>query len=99
MYAAGITAYDDERNPIEDPEIGTIKLYYKNWDVAKENDILKFTEIPTRPCTLEDFGNNKIFYPIKETSEADMHKYWRKLKCVDKNTVLEIFGRYETQAA
>ena len=56
MFAAGITSYDEERNPIEDPEIGTIKFYYKSWDVANENDTLKFTEIPTRPCTKEDFA-------------------------------------------
>ena len=56
MFAAAITNYDGTTDPIEDPEVGTLKLYYKSWDVEAENGSLKFEEIPTRPCTTEDFA-------------------------------------------
>ena len=60
MIAAGISGYDDNQNLIEDADIGTIKLIKKTWDVEKiETDgELKFTEIPTRPCTLDDFTDD-----------------------------------------
>ena len=99
MIAAGVSAYDGNHDPIEDPEVGTIKLIYKKWDVVGDKDVMEFIEIPTRPCLKEDFeGNESIFYPAKETSVADMHLHWKQLKCVDKETELSMFGRYDTQA-
>ena len=71
MLAAGISSYDDTRVPIEDEEIGTIKLYEKSWDVANVDTTgtLEFNEIPTRKCTYEDFGeNSSLFYDLKPDS-------------------------------
>ena len=34
MIAAAVTGFDG--TPIEDPEVGTVKLIYKSWDVADE---------------------------------------------------------------
>ena len=31
MFAFTITAYNSEREPIEDPSIGVLKAYYKTW--------------------------------------------------------------------
>ena len=31
MYAFGITAYDGNSEPIEDPSYGVLKPYYKSW--------------------------------------------------------------------
>ena len=82
MFAAAITAYDGNPYPIEDPEIGLIKLIYKSWDVAADDSSLNFVEIPTRLCTKEDFtfsgqeNSNSLFYPIKETSEADLNSLY-----------------------
>ena len=50
MIAAGVSAYAGDRDPIEDPEVGIVKLVYKSWDVIDDQDVLSFTEIPTRPC-------------------------------------------------
>ena len=55
MIAAAVSSYDGDHYPIEDPEVGTIKLYYKTFDVIDEKDTLAFKEIPTRPCTKQDF--------------------------------------------
>ena len=55
MIAAGVSAYDGGHYPIEDPEVGTVKLIYKSWDVIDGQDVLSFNEIPTRPCKEDDF--------------------------------------------
>ena len=34
--AAAITRYDNDPNPIEDPDIGTLKVYTKTWNVYDE---------------------------------------------------------------
>ena len=46
-FAFGVTAYDSNREPIEDPSIGVIKPFYKQWGLGTDF----FTEIPTRNCT------------------------------------------------
>ena len=53
MIAAGVTDYSSNRDPQEDPEIGTIKLIKKTWDATNLDGggALSFAEIPTRPCT------------------------------------------------
>ena len=33
QIAFGLTAFDDNRNPIEDPEYGQLKPYYKSWGI------------------------------------------------------------------
>ena len=69
MIAAGVVAYDGNHDSIEDPEVGTVKLVYKVWDVIDGEDVMEFKEIPSRPCLKEDFeGADSIFYPAKETS-------------------------------
>ena len=103
MIAAGISGYDDNQNLIEDADIGTIKLIKKTWDVEKiETDgELKFTEIPTRPCTLDDFtdDDSSLFFKPSPSSKLELEYTWRKLKCIDKDTELMMFGNYRSLAA
>ena len=102
MIAAGITSFTDDQNAIEDPSIGTIKLITKSWDIESigSKGALKFTEIPTRPCTQEDFAeDSSLFYKLKESSKEELDINWRKLKCIDKDTELMMFGNYRSQAA
>ena len=47
MYAFGITAYDSNREPIEDPSIGVLKPYYKSWGIHEGGGV-HFEELPTR---------------------------------------------------
>ena len=49
-YAFGITAYDSNREPIEDPSVGVLKAFYKSWGI-KEGGGVDFEELPTRNCT------------------------------------------------
>lgn len=49
--AAAVTSYDGSSKVIEDPTIGTLKMYIKSWDVYDSvAGGLKFTEIPLRNC-------------------------------------------------
>ena len=76
MLAAGVSDYSSNTEPVEYPEIGTIKLYKKTWDATDLNGggALTFTEIPTRPCTADDFfgESDSSFFPSKETNIAEI---------------------------
>ena len=76
LLAAGVTDYSSNEESIEDPEIGTIKLIKKTWDSTDLDGegALLFEEIPTRPCTSEDFfeESDTSFYPTKKTSVAEI---------------------------
>ena len=103
MLAAAVTDYTSNREPQEDPEIGTIKLIKKTWDATNLDGggALSFAEIPTRPCTEKDFfdQSDSSFYPTKETSLGDIELQKRKFKCIDKDLAYELFGNYDTQTA
>lgn len=49
MLAFGLSAYDDNREPIEDPSIGVVNSYYKSW--STEYAGVRWTPITTRDCT------------------------------------------------
>ena len=105
MVAAAITGYNSNTEPVEDPEVGEIKFYQKLWDVAntEATETIQFIEIPSHPCTADDFAENNsdnpLFFPNKPTSKADMDIHWRKLKCINRDQELLMYGRYESQAA
>ena len=35
MLAFGLTAYDDNQEPIDDAQYGTLKAYYKSWGLLE----------------------------------------------------------------
>ena len=100
QLAAAITSYDSNRIPEEDPEIGTIKIINKTWDVEDidSGGALGFKEIPTRPCTKYDFAghDDSLFYPPKSTSINDLELHEKKLKCIADGSEFKFFGNYDT---
>ena len=52
MIAAAVTSYDSSPKEIEDPDIGTLKMYLKGWDNYDEetNGAVVWTEMKLRPC-------------------------------------------------
>ena len=50
MLAFGITAYDDNQEPIEDPSYGTLKAYYKSWGIKGTSGV-DFEELPSEMCS------------------------------------------------
>ena len=103
LLAAGVTDYSSSKEPVEDPEIGTIKLIKKTWDATNLDGggALSFAEIPTRPCTAKDFfeKSDSSFFPTKKTSIGDIELQQRKFKCIDTGLAYELFGNYDTQTA
>jgi hypothetical protein len=53
--AFAITYYDGDLESIENPNIGRMKAIYREWGLGDYSGILE-TELPTRPCTMADFG-------------------------------------------
>ena len=51
MFAFGLTAYDSNQEPIEDPSIGVLRPYYKSWGIKSGIGGVDFELLPTRPCT------------------------------------------------
>ena len=97
--AAAIIAYDFDPEPIEDLDIGSLKFYMKTWNIYDEdNGKLTFTEIPTRPCKMSDFGENEdsYFYKASKSWERDLQFHYRKLKCPDID-MIDMFGNYDTE--
>ena len=58
--AFGITAYDGTSEFIEDPEIGTMKAYYRAWGVQDTQNTYGERPIDTRLCRQEDFPHPQI---------------------------------------
>ena len=84
--AAAIIRYDFDPEPIEDPDVGTLKFYMKIWNIYdEENGGLEFKEVPTRPCKMSDFGesDDSYFYETSESWSRDLAIHFRKLKCPD----------------
>lgn len=88
-YAFGITAYDSNPEPIEDPSIGVLKAYYKSWGIKAGIGGVDFEPLPTRQCTNAELHiknetdpESKFFKP-HPNSIGDLSFYSKKLKCLD----------------
>ena len=55
QFAYGITAYDAEQEPIDDPDYGSLVATYLTWGLDDVRGS-QSTTIPTRYCTDEDLG-------------------------------------------
>lgn len=88
-YAFGITAYDSNDQPIEDPTYGVLKPYYKSWGIKTSStgeDIsdhsVYFEELPTRQCTKAELhihnetDANSKFFKAHKNSESDLSFYY-----------------------
>ena len=58
MFAFGVTAYDSNPEPIEDPTIGVLRPYYKSWGIKAGIGGVDFELLPTRECTQQELHVN-----------------------------------------
>ena len=79
--AAGITGFDGNYTITEDPTIGEIKFYLKEW-VEDATQGLWFTELKQRPCNDSDFEGDDAFWPLHEKFYS-LKDYRKKMKCID----------------
>ena len=89
MFAFGVTAYDSNPEPIEDPTIGVLRPYYKSWGIHAGIGGIHWELLPTRECTQAELHVNNmtdpdsLFYKPHPNSAADLSFYYKKLKCLD----------------
>ena len=103
MIAAAITSWDGSPGAIEDPDIGTLKIYIKGWDAYNEETkgSLVWTEIKLMPCDsmlndVEGSNQNSPFFKVHPNSLSDFEKYSPKLKCISPDQNVTLFGNYDT---
>ena len=104
MYAFGITAFDGNPEPIDDPSYGVLKPFYKSWGIKPGQSGIDWQELPTRACTEAELGINgksdpdSLFYKPHKNTESHLEVYHKKLKCLDLDKV-EIQGDYNSAKA
>ena len=92
MYSFGITAYDGNRESIEDPSYGVVKPYYKTWGIKGDSGT-HFEELPTRECSEAEFHINgrtdskSSFFKPASNQESDIAFYYKKLRCLEQESV------------
>lgn len=101
-FAFGITAYDSNRENIEDPSYGKLEPYYKEWGMGDEG--AGFKTIKYRNCTIPELHiqqqtdpNSKFFKPHSIVL-PDLEFYYKKLKCIDEDYV-HVQGDYNSYKA
>ena len=101
MFAFGVTAYDSNPEPIEDPTIGVLRPYYKSWGIKAGIGGIDFELLPTRNCTQaelhinDESASDSLFFESHPNSLADLSFYHKKLKCLDMDSV-EVQGDYNS---
>ena len=85
QFAFGVTAYDSNAEPIDDPDYGQVVARYASWGLGGGSGTDVSIKIPTKPCTKELLGigeegsNESDFYQPHEASVRDLNFYWKKL--------------------
>ena len=101
QYAFGITAYDGNPEPIEDPTYGVLKAYYKTWGIDKSSKGVIFEELPSRACTTAELNmenetnSNARFFEPHSNSFIDLNQYHKKLKCLVSDNI-ELQGDFNS---
>ena len=63
QVAAAVTNFDGDQRAIEDPEIGEVKFYLKQWGIDDDSPGISFKEVKTRPCEDKDFNLGTLKSP------------------------------------
>ena len=98
QFAFGITAYDLNQDPIDDPTYGNVVAKYVSWGFGEDN---LNDPIPMKPCSDADLGitvgwngwsddvENNLdrsetrFFPINSSNIHAFTFYRKKLRCFD----------------
>ena len=54
QIAFGLTAYDSNYEPLDEPEFVEVKARTRSW--SPDEDVVIFQDVTTRPCTREELG-------------------------------------------
>ena len=99
-----MTAYDGDKNPIEDPTIATLKFELKSWNILDETKgAVQWKLLKTKMCedadfnTLDNANPDSKFLPLAEQAVPVIDIYGSKMKCLDEEE-LELFGNFDTNS-
>ena len=53
-------------------EVGTLKAFYRSWDMTSKDPEPEYTEIPSQPCTYEELG----LYLEEETAVTNTARFF-----------------------
>ena len=76
-FAFGLTAYDDNEEPIEDPSIGVLRPYFKQWGMDQNLT----TPIEWRYCTKSELrrqgydDTESPFFEFTKAADTDIGTY------------------------
>ena len=99
--AAGVVAYSGSEEKIEDPEVGTLKFYFKHFSHPDFEDLFDFHELKSEYCNpAKDLNNaegsvpESGFYPTHPATVVDLSRLGNLLKCVQEPYGL--MGNFDT---
>ena len=81
QFAFGITAYDSNQEPINDPRYGKVVAKFLEWGLGGEQGSSLGEDIPLKPCTKADLGLDEErastkFFKTHSNSIRDLKFYW-----------------------
>ena len=84
--AFGLTDYDGNEDPVDDPRYGKIRARYVRWGF--DPPVPRYLDLTSHRCTEEELGvdnrgEDARFYPIHDNSLNDTRTYGGKLFCLD----------------
>ena len=89
-FAFALTAYDGDKEPIEDPSIGVLKPYYRTWGLKGDTVGTSFDPLPERACNEAELhiddtvtANQSPWYQPHPNYLSDLGWLNKKLKCLD----------------
>ena len=68
-FAFGVTAYDNNRENIEDPDYGVVKAKVNSWGLSDSNEVIARSNFDTHPCTKEELG-------LDEDRNDESSEFW-----------------------
>ena len=97
QLAFGITAYDGDTEPVEDPRYGRMLARYYTWGLGDS-----YQDIETHVCSDEELGlledkESSRFFEIYPNNLKDVQTYKKKLYCTDEK--LKLQGDYNSERA
>ena len=88
-FAVAFTAYDNVQENILDEEYARIVFNSYQWGPDEEGNFkTEIKEIPSHTCTKEELGiegDASNFMPISPANLAEVTKYQKKFRCIDKD--------------
>ena len=100
QFAFGISAYDNNSEPIDDPAYGEVKARITTWGFNDTIGINVGEPLAVKPCSKEQLGlsgNSSDFWPISPSSQRDIAFYSKKFQCIDESYGIQ--GAYDSDKA